>query len=289
MGPMDIPFYKLAVAGCDFLLINGITAEIYEKDLTPEIVISMCDRRNGIGAEGVVLLAAAAEQHVGISFFSAGNGKKRNSGAAFICAARYAFDFGLFSSGRLVLETGSSDMEISGIGSTLFQIDLGAPVSLENRPIDEDEQLKVEVWMPAGGKPVAYTSLLFPVLYENPISVVFESLDPQRRLSFSRRPEDAHTPGTSVFARAISGDQIHYLAETEHGLGDCVAEAAAALVTLACSGTSSREMTVRNLANSHENELYVTWAGNGKVSVSGVPRYIFTGEYSTEDDDGPAS
>jgi diaminopimelate epimerase len=286
---MDIPFYKLAVAGCDFLLINGITAEISEKALPPELILSMCDRRNGIGAEGVILLSAAAEQHVGISSFSGRDGKKRSSGAACMCAARYAFDFGLFSSGRLVIATDSSDLEIHGIGSTLFQIDLGAPVSMENRPIDEDEPLKVEVWMPAGGMPVAYTSLLFPALYENPIAVVVEHLDSQRRLAFGRRPEDAQTPGTSVFATAISSEQIHYRAEREQGLGDCVAEAAAALVALACSGTSTREMTVRNLENTHENELYVTWTGNGNVSVSGVPRYIFTGEYSTEDDDGPDS
>lgn len=287
-GGMDISFYKLALAGCDFLLVNGITAGMSVSSLSPSRVAAICDRRNGVGAEGVILLYAAAEQNAGIAFFGAGDGKRSSSGAAFICAARYAFDFGLFSGGRLVLETGFGDVEITGIGSRLFQIDLGTPVSATGKVLEEDEALEVEVWMPAGGRPVAYTSLRFPALAETRLAVVLEKLDGERRLAFGARPESGGIPVSSVFATAVSGDRIEYQRQSDHGRADCVAEAAACAVASACSGSVTREVTVVDRDDSSADELFVNWTGNGSVAVSGVPRYIFTGDYSTEDDDGPA-
>jgi diaminopimelate epimerase len=89
-----ISFIKMSGAGNDFIIIN--------KDIYPELdfnngsVKKLCDRRNGIGADGLITIAGSAGQHDFIMDYYNSDGSTGSlCGNGARCAVRYAGYSGL--------------------------------------------------------------------------------------------------------------------------------------------------------------------------------------------------
>jgi diaminopimelate epimerase len=290
---MDISFYKLVLADCDFLLINALTNDISEHLFDRKSVDLICDRRRGVGGDGIILLYPSREQNVGLHFLSPLSGtqeKKREdlNASALLCASRFAFDFGLFNRDRLVIEGPTKDIEITCIDSTLFQIELGIPISLSGEEIKEDDRQEVHLWKPLQDQSIAYTCCSFSEFPARATAMVPGIPETERAEAFCRhvRKQDI---GSAVFAVAEQQSLVAYSPFPAQGPGDAVIEAAAATLLCASGGSSGREVTARKVNRNQSEELYVTWTGSGSLVVGGVPHYVFTGNYSTEEKDGPAA
>ena len=59
-------FYKMTGSGNDFVMFDG--RHVKAEELTPQAIVAICDRRLGIGADGVALLQPTAEDDVQFSF-----------------------------------------------------------------------------------------------------------------------------------------------------------------------------------------------------------------------------
>jgi diaminopimelate epimerase len=85
---MDIPFTKASACGNDFLIIDGTLAP----DRLHEVTRQICDRHNGVGADGVEWLFAASDADVEARLINADGSDAEISGngtrcvAAFLCA-----------------------------------------------------------------------------------------------------------------------------------------------------------------------------------------------------------
>lgn len=64
--------HKAHGAGNDFVVVPDRVGEV---DLTPDAVVALCDRRFGIGADGVIRLAPAADAHVFMDYRNGGDGR----------------------------------------------------------------------------------------------------------------------------------------------------------------------------------------------------------------------
>ena len=60
------PFFKMTGSGNDFVMLDGRHAQAEE--LTPAVIAALCDRRMGIGADGVGLLEPTTAEGVHFSF-----------------------------------------------------------------------------------------------------------------------------------------------------------------------------------------------------------------------------
>jgi diaminopimelate epimerase len=83
-------FYKMTGSGNDFVMFDG--RHIDAQDLTPGTIVAVCDRRMGIGADGVGLLAPASDPgaHFAFRFWNRDGSVGPMCGNGALCATRLA-------------------------------------------------------------------------------------------------------------------------------------------------------------------------------------------------------
>ncbi|HEU4699757.1 MAG TPA: diaminopimelate epimerase [Gemmatimonadales bacterium] len=95
-------FYKMTGSGNDFVFLDG--REHAAADWPAERIRAACDRRRGIGADGLVILSPAADGAVRMSYFNADGGEAAMCGNAALCSTRLAV--------RLALAPGAAGDEL---------------------------------------------------------------------------------------------------------------------------------------------------------------------------------
>ena len=89
---MNIPFSKYQGTQNDFVIIDNRSGNIKLSEAQIEFI---CDRRKGIGADGLMLLGTAAGYDFSMTYYNA-NGKEGSMcGNGGRCLTQYAFDQGI--------------------------------------------------------------------------------------------------------------------------------------------------------------------------------------------------
>ncbi len=89
---MNLPFSKYQGTQNDFVIIDNSLGNV---NLTTAQIEFLCDRRKGIGADGLMLLGTAAGYDFSMTYFNA-NGKEGSMcGNGGRCLTQYAFDQGI--------------------------------------------------------------------------------------------------------------------------------------------------------------------------------------------------
>jgi len=111
---MRIPFLKMHGAANDFVVVDHRRAFLSEP-IAP-LVARLCDRRRGIGADGLLLLESDPEQDFAMRYFNADGGEADYCGNGTRCLARFALDRGIGRDGRVRLQTavGAQQAERAG-------------------------------------------------------------------------------------------------------------------------------------------------------------------------------
>src|SRR5579883_2078693 len=78
-------FYKLEGAGNDFVFIDDRSQTFSLKD--PNLIKRLCNRRYGIGADGLVILRPSAQGDCRMVYFNADGGEASFCGNALRCTA----------------------------------------------------------------------------------------------------------------------------------------------------------------------------------------------------------
>ena len=60
-------FYKYQAAGNDFVLVTSLESRA---DISADEVIRLCDRRYGIGADGLIIMESSADYDFSMRFFN---------------------------------------------------------------------------------------------------------------------------------------------------------------------------------------------------------------------------
>lgn len=81
-------FFKMTGSGNDFVFLDG--RETTESDWPAERIQQVCDRRTGIGADGLVILSPAHTGVVRMDFFNRDGSRAAMCGNAALCATRLA-------------------------------------------------------------------------------------------------------------------------------------------------------------------------------------------------------
>src|SRR5947209_8394979 len=122
---MNIAFTKASACGNDFLVINGSHAEAGISELSR----SLCDRHNGVGADGVEWLFPDAEANIYARLINADGSEAEISGNGTRCVAAYLANQG--KTGKITVRTGAGIKTcelVSQTGESFeFETEMGAP------------------------------------------------------------------------------------------------------------------------------------------------------------------
>ena len=96
-------FYKMSGSGNAFVVLDGRSATAQEWSAA-EIRL-LCDRRNGVGADGLVLLAPAAPDRLRMTYWNADGSRGAMCGNAALCCGRLAVQLQMVPTGQFCLLT----------------------------------------------------------------------------------------------------------------------------------------------------------------------------------------
>ena len=89
---MQFTFKKMNGLGNDFVMIDNLAGRL---DLPSSVIERLCDRRSGIGADGLMLIEPARDVDFFMRFYNSDGGEAEMCGNGGRCAAHYAVSLGL--------------------------------------------------------------------------------------------------------------------------------------------------------------------------------------------------
>lgn len=98
-----IPFARMHGSGNDFVVIDDRAGKL--RAHRRALAQALCDRRRGLGGDGLVLLGQGAAGHVGMIYVNADGNDGEMCGNGAGCAIRRASEIGLFSGRHTTLDT----------------------------------------------------------------------------------------------------------------------------------------------------------------------------------------
>jgi diaminopimelate epimerase len=258
---MKVPFTKASACGNDFLIIDGAEAPADLHAFSKRI----CDRHNGVGADGVEWLFPAQDADMRARLINADGSEAEISGNGTRCVAAYLVANG--SAGKLAIRTGAGIKHcelLTRDGHRFeFEMDMGEP------QVGDDFSIKV-VFGETHGTPVSMGNPHFVVfMKEFPPAWQAEAAEIGRHHDFKH--------GINVeFVRVKSRNDID-VRFYERGVGETQS-----------SGTGSCASAVASIAAGRVNSPVqvhapggsqaVRWDG-GKVFLRGPAQLISEGEF----------
>ena len=91
---MEIPFTKLHGNGNDFVLIDEHEKIVIPDDMKGQFAAIYCDRRFGIGADGVICLSKSEKSTLRMRILQPDESEAEMCGNGIRCLAKFAFDAG---------------------------------------------------------------------------------------------------------------------------------------------------------------------------------------------------
>lgn len=102
-----LPFAKMTGSGNDFVCFDGRTVP-RELVTQPEVIVAICNRHNGIGADGLVVLEPVdGEIDVRVHFYNSDGSTADLCGNATLCSTALSAALGLADASGMRLGTGS--------------------------------------------------------------------------------------------------------------------------------------------------------------------------------------
>jgi diaminopimelate epimerase len=127
-------FYKMTGSGNDFVFLDGREHDL--ADWPAERIRAACDRRRGVGGDGLVHLVPEADA-LRMRYFNADGSHAAMCGNAALCATRLAVTLGLAGPERIQLETDAGRLESRCVGPG-WSAELRFPTAEIPRPIRLD-------------------------------------------------------------------------------------------------------------------------------------------------------
>src|SRR4029077_2615946 len=99
-------FYKMTGSGNDFVLLDGRSTK--PEEWSRERIVRLCDRRSGVGADGLVILSPEDGDAVRMTFYNSDGSRAAMCGNAALCSARLSahLELGAREGMRLLTDAG---------------------------------------------------------------------------------------------------------------------------------------------------------------------------------------
>ena len=280
--PMRINFQKMHGTLNDFVVFHDFDGNV---PLSPEHAARICDRRAGVGADGVIVVRESPAADFFMDYMNADGSVAEMCGNGIRCLARYVYDNGLTDKKTLQVQTraGTKMLElIPGPDGKIdsVRVNMGEPIfSPENIPakIDSTSAPILDHPVEVDGRTFSASVLSMG----NPHCVIVVDDDPEllpKRYGAAIEYHPLFPAKTNVeFIRVIDRTRI-VMRVWERGSGEtfsCGTGACAAAVAAQLKGLVDSSATVELLGG----ELTIEWKGVGfSVLMTGSSIFVFDGD-----------
>lgn len=271
-------FSKYEGTGNDFVLIADPGDRL---TLDEELARALCDRRRGVGADGVIRATRAEGADLFMDYRNADGSLAEICGNGLRCLALFALAEGLVEGETLTIATRAGTRTARVVSTDVVEVDMGPPVfEPEAIPVLLTGAHPLAVPVDVGGETLSAACLSMGnphavVFVDDPAAVALEHLGPriERHRVFPR--------GANVSFAAPVGAERVVARVWERGSG-----ATLACGTAACAvGVAARllhGMPERLVVELPGGELEVRWNGDrarpSPVTLTGPARRVFSGE-----------
>jgi diaminopimelate epimerase len=242
-----VPVTKMHGTRNDFVIVDqrpgaGVDLSTFAK--------RVCDRRAGIGADGVIALFPSGAADVRMRVINADGSEAEMCGNGARCAARYLYDAG--EGAQFRFETGAGIVEAGVLATGLVRIGMGVP-QFAQAPV------------PPGATFVSMG---------NPHAILFvEDLDAVDLEALGK-----NYPQLNVHAAQILDERRITMRHYERGVGfthACGTGAVACAAAAIRAGLAQSPVTV----SVPGGDLLIEWDGEGEAYLTGPAVRVFDGEY----------
>lgn len=136
---MALEFTKMQGLGNDFVVLEGPV------DLGPDDIEHLCDRRFGIGADGI--LAVTQGDPIRMEYWNADGSPAEMCGNGLRCVARYAYDVGWASGPTFSIRTPAGVRGVR-VGDSLVEAEMGRPTVQGTRTLQGGDYVLVDMGNP---------------------------------------------------------------------------------------------------------------------------------------------
>jgi len=269
-------FVKMHGCGNDFIVTHEI-----EPDRLPALIARtphLCDRRRGIGADGLVLVQPSDCADMRMRIINADGTEAEMCGNGIRCAFTYARDRGLLTADQAVFETAAGNIVTEGRGE-LVRVMMGPPtLSAPDIPTKQAQGWVIDTPLEARDRAFAITA----VSMGNPHAVIFVP-EPTDELVLDYGPIIESHPffprHTNVeFVKIVDRRRLQ-MRVFERGVGEtlaCGTGACAAAVAAIVSDRAENQVTVHLSGG----ELAIEWDGSAEnpVFMTGPAVFVYEGD-----------
>ena len=270
-------FQKMHGLGNDFILMDEIDPKKYDLNA---LAIKLCDRHQGIGADGIILIFPSEIADVKMRIINSDGSEPDMCGNGIRCFAKYVYDNRINTAKSFTIETGAGvmipELIVENEKVLFVKVNMGAP---------QLERLEIPMLGAAGkvineplqvaGKDYKITSLLMGV----PHTIVFiESLEEDELISIGKQIEKhpSFPNGTNVNFVTVMNDHEISVRTWERGAGRtlaCGTGSCASAVASALNGLTGNKVTVHLALG----DLFIETI-DGIVYMTGSANHVFAGE-----------
>jgi diaminopimelate epimerase len=116
-------FYKMSGSGNDFIVFDSRDGDTRPLE-SADIIRRLCDRRQGIGADGLVVIESSRSAAVLMKYFNSDGSRGAMCGNAALCVTRLAARIGLGEKDAMTIESDDGEIASRMVGDRP-EIDLG--------------------------------------------------------------------------------------------------------------------------------------------------------------------
>lgn len=257
-------FTKMHGLGNDFVIVDCPVPEH-----AASLCTALCDRRLGVGADGVIFVSASRKADCRMDIFNADGSVAGMCGNGVRCVGKYVYDRGMIRKDRLTVET------LSGIKSLTLRIENGQVVgaAVDMSPVRVEKESVILPDCIGVGTPVSVG---------NPHIVVFSDDAETAPLSLwgPAIEHDPRFPGgvNAEFVRVLSGTKLR-MRVWERGCGvtpACGTGACASVAAAVEKGLCPAGQRVEVVLDG--GSLFITADAGGSVVMEGPATAVFEGE-----------
>ena len=281
MSRAGIPFVKGHGTGNDFVILPDPTGSL---TVTASLVRALCDRRLGIGADGVLVVArTAAHDEVAalaevapwfMDYRNADGSVAQMCGNGARVFVAHLLQEGLASTGGFHIATRGGARRVIADEEGAIHVDMGRAEFLER------DDIRVRV---AGSEPDAAPTTAVGVLMPNPHAVTWvDDVDAAGSLLAAPvvTPFEAYPEGVNVeFVRVLAAAHLQ-MRVFERGVGETLScgtgACAAAVATQRREGRGPDGQRIR--VDVPGGSVGVTWQPDGTVELDGPAQIVAHGE-----------